>query len=59
MAQQAFRHKTRKGSYQFVFWLAVLANMGALGWLLVAPEASALRQQLGFDLLKSLQPLFW
>jgi len=59
MAQQVFRHKTRKGSYQFAFWLAVLANLGALGWLLVAPEASALRQQLGFDLLNSLQPLIW
>lgn len=51
LAQQAFRHKTRKGSYQFVFWLAVLCNLGALGWLLVAPEAMSFRQQLGFDLL--------
>lgn len=59
IAQQVFRHKTRKGSYQFVFWLAVLANLGALGWLLVAPEASAMRQQLGFDLLNSLRPLIW
>lgn len=59
MAQQIFRHKTRKGSYQFVFWLAVLANLGALGWLLVAPEAMGLRQQFGFDLFKSLQPLIW
>lgn len=59
MAQQLFRHKTRKGSYQFVFWLAVLANLGALGWLLVAPEAMSWRQQLGFDLSKSLQPLVW
>lgn len=59
MAQQIFRHKTRKGSYQFVFWLAVLANLGALGWLLVAPEAMSLRQQLGFDLSKSLQPVIW
>ncbi|HET8849671.1 MAG TPA: cold shock and DUF1294 domain-containing protein [Marinobacter sp.] len=50
IAQQAFRHKTRKGSYQFVFWLAVLFNLGALGWLLVAPEAMGLRQQLGFGL---------
>jgi uncharacterized membrane protein YsdA (DUF1294 family)/cold shock CspA family protein len=53
MAQQVFRHKTRKGSYQFVFWLVVLANLGALCWLLVAPEADDLRQQLGFDLLGS------
>ncbi len=54
MAQQVFRHKTRKGSYQFVFWLAVLANLGALGWLMVAPEAMSFRQQLGFDLSRSL-----
>ncbi len=59
IAQQAFRHKTRKVSYQFAFWLAVLFNLGALGWLLVAPEAMSLRQQLGFDLAKSLQPLIW
>lgn len=59
IAQQAFRHKTRKVSYQFVFWLAVLFNLGALGWLLVAPEAMNLRQQLGFDSATSLQPLIW
>ena len=59
LAQKIFRHKTRKGSYQFVFWLAVLSNLGALGWLLVAREAGALRQQLGFDLSASLQPLVW
>lgn len=57
LAQQVFRHKTRKGSYQFVFWLAVLANLGALGWLLLAPEAMSWRQQLGFDLSRSLWPL--
>lgn len=59
MAQQVFRHKTRKVSYQFVFWLAVLVNVGALGWLLVAPEAMSFRQQLGFDLSRSLQPLIF
>ncbi|WP_029652607.1 DUF1294 domain-containing protein [Marinobacter daepoensis] len=59
MAQQVLRHKTRKDSYQFVFWLAVLANLGALGWLFVAPEAMRWRQQLGFDLSNSLQPLIW
>lgn len=57
LAQQAFRHKTRKGSYQFVFWLAVLANLGALGWLMVAPEAMSWRHQLGFD--SSTQYLQW
>lgn len=59
LAQRVFRHKTRKGSYQFVFWLAVLVNLGALGWLLVVPEAMSWRQQLGFDLSRSLQPLVW
>lgn len=59
LAQQAFRHKTRKGSYRFVFWLAILVNLGAVAWLLVAPEAMSVRQQLGFDLSKSLQPLIW
>lgn len=49
LAQQIFRHKTRKGSYQFVFWLAVLVNLGALGWLLIAPDAMILRQPLGFE----------
>jgi uncharacterized membrane protein YsdA (DUF1294 family)/cold shock CspA family protein len=62
MAQQVFRHKTRKGSFQFVFWLAVLANLGTLGWLMVAPEAMSLRQQLGFDWSRSPAldlDLFW
>ncbi|WP_339490524.1 DUF1294 domain-containing protein [Pseudomonas sp. EL_65y_Pfl2_R95] len=31
IAQQCFRHKTRKGSYQFVFWLIILAHQ--LFWL--------------------------
>ena len=57
LAQQVFRHKTRKGSYQFVFWLAVVVNLAALGWLLVAPEAMTWRHQLGFDLSRSLYPL--
>jgi hypothetical protein len=39
--------------------LAVLANLGAVGWLLLAPEAMSWRQQLGFDLSKSLRPLVW
>lgn len=59
MAQQVFRHKTRKGSYQLVFWLMALANLGALGWLLVAPGAMSWRQQLGFDVSTSLLPLVW
>lgn len=36
LAQWVFRHKTRKTSFQVVFYLAVAANLGALGWLLFA-----------------------
>jgi uncharacterized membrane protein YsdA (DUF1294 family) len=34
-AQQILRHKTRKGSFQVVFWLTVCANLAALAWLLL------------------------
>ncbi|WP_240687523.1 DUF1294 domain-containing protein [Alcanivorax sp. 24] len=34
LAQWVFRHKTRKTSFQVVFYLVVAANLGALGWLL-------------------------
>ena len=30
VAQQVFRHKTRKRGFQFVFWTAVVVNMAAL-----------------------------
>ena len=30
VAQQVFRHKTRKRGFQFVFWTAVVLNMAAL-----------------------------
>lgn len=32
VAQQVFRHKTRKAGFQVVFWLTVAANCGALWW---------------------------
>ncbi len=34
LAQQAFRHKTRKTSFQLGFWISVMANCAALYWLL-------------------------
>ncbi len=52
LAQRVFRHKTRKTSFQVVFYLAVAANLGALGWLLFAdggpgwPLLSGLREGL-------------
>ncbi|MFT0139549.1 DUF1294 domain-containing protein [Alcanivoracaceae bacterium MT1] len=36
LAQRVFRHKTRKTSFQVVFYLAVAANLVVLGWLLFA-----------------------
>jgi uncharacterized membrane protein YsdA (DUF1294 family)/cold shock CspA family protein len=34
LAQRWFRHKTRKASFRFVFWITVIANCAAFGWLL-------------------------
>ena len=34
IAQQTFRHKTKKQSFRTVFWLTVLLNSGAFVWLL-------------------------
>lgn len=36
IAQDRFRHKTRKASFQFVFWATVAINCALLGWLLSA-----------------------
>jgi len=33
-AQQVFRHKCRKQAFQQTFWFTVIANCGALGWVL-------------------------
>lgn len=33
IAQQKLRHKTAKASFQATFWLTVLINAAALGWL--------------------------
>jgi len=34
MAQAVLRHKNRKASFQRVFWVAVVINIVALGWLI-------------------------
>lgn len=33
IAQQKFRHKTAKESFQAAFWLTVMVNAAAVGWL--------------------------
>ena len=35
LAQQWFRHKTRKQPFQFIFWCTVLVNGGVLVWLVM------------------------
>lgn len=45
LAQQIFRHKSSKRSYQVVFWSMVMINCGVLGFLL-SPRGTALIRQL-------------
>ena len=42
-AQRLLRHKSRKQSFQVVFWVTVLINCGALGWLFSSSGAEVLR----------------
>ncbi len=46
-AQRLLRHKTSKASFQGMFWVTVLLNCCALGWLLTASGNAALRSILG------------
>jgi uncharacterized membrane protein YsdA (DUF1294 family)/cold shock CspA family protein len=47
VAQQRLRHKTSKTSFQFMFWLTVALNCGALVWLMTSSGAGFLRSILG------------
>jgi uncharacterized membrane protein YsdA (DUF1294 family)/cold shock CspA family protein len=42
IAQRMFHHKTVKQSFQFGFWLSVLANIGGVWWLTVSGLAAQL-----------------
>lgn len=46
-AQKLLRHKSRKQSFQIVFWATVVLNCSALAWLLSPSGASAVRSFLG------------
>jgi uncharacterized membrane protein YsdA (DUF1294 family)/cold shock CspA family protein len=46
-AQGILRHKSKKASFQVVFWGTVILNCGALGWLLSDSGVRALRSILG------------
>jgi uncharacterized membrane protein YsdA (DUF1294 family)/cold shock CspA family protein len=43
VAQQTFRHKTKKQSFRSVFWVTVLVNTGAFVWLLTPTGAATLQ----------------
>jgi len=43
IAQQVLRHKSRKAEFRFVFWVTVVVNCGAFGWLLTSKGADMLQ----------------
>jgi uncharacterized membrane protein YsdA (DUF1294 family)/cold shock CspA family protein len=47
LAQQMFRHKSRKAEFQIVFWITVLLNCGVLAWSATDAGASTIRTILG------------
>jgi uncharacterized membrane protein YsdA (DUF1294 family)/cold shock CspA family protein len=47
-AQQRLRHKISKNSFQVMFWVTVVINCFALGWLMTGSGASFLRSILRF-----------
>ena len=46
VAQQQFRHKTAKASFQFAFWCSVLANIAIVAWLVRSGIARSLTDAL-------------
>ena len=46
-AQRVFRHKTSKPSFQAVYWITVVLNCAALGWLLSPYGAQTLQAVIG------------
>jgi uncharacterized membrane protein YsdA (DUF1294 family)/cold shock CspA family protein len=47
VAQKVLRHKSKKQSFQVAFWVTVVLNCSALGWLFSSPGARALKSVLG------------
>ena len=54
-AQNLLRHKTKKQFFQIVFWVTVVLNCGALGWLFSSRGAEALHSIVG--VFRLFQPL--
>lgn len=47
-AQHLLRHKTQKASFRSVFWVTVIANCAAFGWLHTTQAAAPIRSFLGY-----------
>lgn len=47
VAQQKLRHKSKKQSFRFVFWLTVLVNCGVFVWLFAADGTATLDSFIG------------
>lgn len=47
IAQQQFRHKTAKRSFQLAFWITVALNIAALAWLATSEVAAGIAHSLG------------
>jgi len=45
VAQQKFRHKSKKQPFRLIFWITVILNCGVFGWLFT-PEGSSTLQSL-------------
>jgi uncharacterized membrane protein YsdA (DUF1294 family)/cold shock CspA family protein len=46
VAQQKLRHKSKKQSFRAVFWITVILNCAAFGWLFTSTGAAALESLL-------------
>jgi uncharacterized membrane protein YsdA (DUF1294 family)/cold shock CspA family protein len=48
LAQQKLRHKSKKQEFQNVFWMSVILNCGAFGWLLTQGYFESWKNVIGF-----------
>ena len=46
-AQRTLRHKTQRRSFQVVYWVTVMLNCAALGWLLSPTGLRSVKSFLG------------
>lgn len=46
IAMEVFRHKSRKASFQRIFWVTAMVNCGVLAWL-ISPAGARLLAELG------------